>query len=302
MKVPKRLRQQAGRYAQVDGIPFELPVDSRDSAALIAAFSIDAEKAKRLLPGNELHLARIFNRGVLFVTVVNYKITDIGKYIEYIIAIGCTRGSKPAPGLLPFVFRRHYQLGGYLYDMPVSTEISVKGGKGIWGTPKHQANMDFQVTESTVSSQYDLDGMLAMRIEIDRPKSARLPFNMSAVSYARFRGMLIKSYAYFSGKAGFSLFRRGAARLYIGDHPKMRPLKELDIGQRPIFTAFLPSATGILDDHIESWFLSYDQPPSTPPEGLESVVGLGLGEEWPEPPKAPLPPEVVGHRERSPHP
>jgi hypothetical protein len=70
MKVPKRLRQQAGRYALVDGIPFKLPVGSRDSAALIAAFSIDAEKAKRLLPGNELHLARIFNRGVLFVTVV----------------------------------------------------------------------------------------------------------------------------------------------------------------------------------------------------------------------------------------
>lgn len=299
MKVPKRLRRQAGRHALVDGIPYELPVDSKRSAAFAVAFPIDAEKARRLLPGNELHPARIFNKGVLFITVVNYEVTDIGKYIEYIVTIGCTRGSKPAPSLLPFVFRRHYELGGYIYDMPVSTEISVKGGKGIWGMPKHQASLSFEVTESTVSSQYDLDGVLAMRVEIDRPKSARLPLRMSAAAYSQFRGMLTKAYAYFGGKAGFSLFKRGAARLYIGDHPRVRPLKELDIGRRPIFTAFFPNATGIVDDHFESWFLSYDRPPSTPPEGLESVVGLGLSKEWPEPPKAPLPPEAAPLR-RSP--
>lgn len=289
MKVPERIERQAGRHALVDGIPFEMPIESERTPALMAAFPIDAEKARKLLPGNELHPARIFGKGVLFVTVVNYRFTDIGKYIEYIIAIACTRGSEPAPSFLPFAFRRHYQLGGYLYDMPVSTEISVKGGKGIWGTPKHQASLDFKVTESTVSSQYDLDGTLAMRIEIDRPKSARLPVNISAASYSQFRGMLMKAYTYFGGKAGFSLFAKDRARLYLGDHPRMLPLKELDIGARPIFTAFFPGATGILDDHFEGWFLSYEQPPSARPEGLESVVDLGLGQEWLEPPGTPYP-------------
>src|SRR5215210_4885160 len=104
MNVPKRLKQQAGRYALVDGIPFELPIDSKGSTALVAAFPIDAEKAKRLLPSYELHPARFFGKAVLFVTVVNYESTDIDKYIEYIIAIGCTRGPKSAPSLLPFVF------------------------------------------------------------------------------------------------------------------------------------------------------------------------------------------------------
>ena len=299
MRMPRRLRRQSGRYALVDGIPYQLPVDSRNSPALVAAFPINAEKARKLLPSNELHPARIFGKGVLLLTVVNYHSTDIGSYVEYITVIACTHGPKPAPGFLPFVFRRFFGLGGYVYDMPVSTEISVKGGKGIWGTPKVQANLDFHVTEDTITSQYDLDGMLAMRIEMQRPKNVWLPFGMSASAYSQFRGMLMKAYSYIGGKAGFSVLSRRACRLYIGDHPRVRPLKELQIEPRPFFTAFLPSASGVLDDHFEGWFLSYEEPPSEAPEGLESVVDLGLSQEWLDPPSAPLP-GAVGDRRRSP--
>jgi hypothetical protein len=122
---------------------------------------------------------------------------------------------------------------------------------------------------------------------------------MSASAYSQFRGMLMKAYSYIGGRAGFSMLNRRACRLYIGDHPRVRPLKELEIGPRPFFTAFLPSASGVLDDHFEGWFLTYDEPPSTQPEGLESVVDLGLGQEWLDPPSAPLP-GAVGDRERSP--
>ncbi|HKH59128.1 MAG TPA: acetoacetate decarboxylase family protein [Rubrobacter sp.] len=296
MRLSRRLRRQAGRYALVDGIPYQVPVDARNSPALVAAFPINAEKAKRLLPGNELHPVRIFGKGVLLLTVVNYQSTDIGRYVEYIVTIACTHGPKPAPDLLPLVFRRFFGFGGYVYDMPVSTEISVKGGKGIWGTPKVQANLDFQVTESTITSQYDLDGMLAMRIEMRRPKNIWLPVSVSASAYSQFRGMLMKAHSSLGGKAGFSVLSRRACRLYIGDHPRVYPLKELEIEPRPFFTAFLPDATGVLDDHIESWFVSYENPPSRPPEGLESVVDLGLGRKWLDPPSAPLP-GVTGDRE-----
>ena len=51
MAIPPRLRNQAGRYALVDGIPFQLPVSSQQSPALMAVFPINAEKAKALMPG-----------------------------------------------------------------------------------------------------------------------------------------------------------------------------------------------------------------------------------------------------------
>jgi hypothetical protein len=288
MATPRRLANQAGRYALVDGIPFHLPVNAEKSPALFAIFPINAEKAKALLPGNEVHPFRLWNKGLLVITVIDYRTTDIGKYIEFSIAIACTHGSRPAPALLPALFMKHYGTGQFVVDLPVSTEVSVKGGKGIWGMPKHQANLNYIVGDRTVSSQYDLDGQLCMHIEIDRPARAWVPLSTGAANYCQFRGMLMKSYIYFRGKLGFHLFKKGSARLTLGDHPRLRALKDLEIEPDPVVTAFIPESNGLLDDYFEAWFLSYPEPPAAQPEGLESVVGLGRGEVWLPPPRAPV--------------
>lgn len=285
MRVPGRITAEAGRYSLVDGIPFELPVESHHSPALMAAFTIDAGRAAGLLPGRELHPILLWrDRGILMITVVDYTSTNIGKYIEFSIAIGVTHGLRPAPRLLPLCFQRHYGMGQYVYDLPVSSEISVKGGKGIWGMPKHQANLDFRIDSHTVSSQYDLDGRLAMRITIRRPRWTGLPLRMSAVNFCQFRGMLFKSSIYFHGNIGASVWPLGAAELMIGDSPRTAPLRQLNISSRPLFTAFFPASAGILDDHYEGWFLAFDEPPTQEPEGLKSVVDLGLSQAWLPPP------------------
>ncbi|MGC9946880.1 MAG: acetoacetate decarboxylase family protein [Bryobacteraceae bacterium] len=285
MSMPKRLRQQTCRYSLVDAIPFQLPVACHKTPVLMAVFPIDADKAEALMPGNELHAMRLWNSGLLVITVVNYQITNIGKYIEFSIAIACTHGQKRAPRLLPALFMKHYGTGQYVFDLPVSTEVSVKGGKGIWGMPKHQANLDFQITDTMVSSQYDQDGQLGMRIEIDKPKPW-MKFSMGAVNFCQFRGMLGKSSVYFHGEAGFKLFKSGSARLYIGDLERLQPLKQLGIGEKPVLTAFIAEADGVLDDHFENWFLSYTQPPTHVPEGMEAVVNLGQSQVWLAPPDA----------------
>lgn len=282
---PRRIDQQAGRYALVDGIPFQLPVRSEQTPALMAAFSIDLDKARALLPGNEVHPLQVWNKGLLIVTVVNYVITNIGKYIEYSIAIACTHGAKPAPRLLPALFTRSFGTGQFVYDLPVSTEVSVKGGKGIWGMPKHQANLDFVVGDQWVSSQYDLDGQLVMRIDVERPKSAWLPLSTPGTNYCAFRGMLMASYIYFKGKVGFHFMKPGSARLTIGDHPRIQALKGLEVSQQPLFAGYFPETHGVLDDHFDCWFLSEERPPAKPMEGMESVVGLGQSQEWLAPPK-----------------
>lgn len=282
---PKRIKRYEGRYALVDGIPFTMPVSAIDSPALMAGFSCDWEKANALIPGNEVHALRLPNsKGVFLVTVINYLNTTIGKYIEYSIAIACTHGHKPAPVILNALMRKHYGTGQYILDLPVSTEISVKGGKGIWGMPKHQANLDFKIEEHMVSSQYEKDGQFAFRIEIDRPKSSSLKIKVGATNYSRFRNMLIASYIYFQSKAGVNLFGKARGRLFIGDHPNVAFLRDLDINPDPFFTLFMPKANGILDDHFDCWFMTYDKPPKTMPEGFESVFNLGLSEEWLAPP------------------
>jgi len=287
VKPPLRLKQQTDRHALVDTIPFTLPVASHGSSALIAGFSIDAGAAASLLPGDEVHPLRVWGqRAALLVTVVDYRFTNIGRYIEFSIAIACTHGARPAPAFAPALplAQRLYGTGQYVLDLPVSTEVSVKGGKGIWGMPKHQANLDFVTSSWTASSQYDLDGQLCVRIEVDRPHFELLPVSMGTSNYCAFRGMLMKSNIYFRGRAGFKMPLTRSARLQIGEHPRVQALKALDITERPLFCGFFPETRGVLDDHLESWFLSYETAPSAAGEGMESVVGLGRSEDWLAPP------------------
>ncbi|MEA2273068.1 MAG: hypothetical protein QOI98_1776, partial [Solirubrobacteraceae bacterium] len=116
--MPKRLDRQTGRHALVDGIPFALPVNSEDTPALMAVFSIDADRAAALLPGTEVHPFRIWGgRGLLVITVVDYLTTDIGRYIEFSIAIACTHGPRPAPALLPGLLMKHYGTGQFVVDL-----------------------------------------------------------------------------------------------------------------------------------------------------------------------------------------
>ena len=287
MGIPRRILAISGRYSLVDGIPFQLPVTCIPSPVLMAVYPINADRAKALMPA-EVHPLRLGGKGFLIFTVINYLGTNIGTYVEYSIGIACTHGLKPAPPLLPLLMMGRYGTGQFVIDLPVSTEVSVKGGKGIWGMPKHRAPLDFKISERRVSSQYDLDGQLVTYIEIERPASTPLPLNMGAANFCAFRGMLMKSAIHMQGRAGLRLFGAAKARLVIGDHPRAAPLKTLEIAAKPIATAYIPGAVGTLDDHVESWFLHDGAPPSAAPEGMESVLDLPLDETWPAPPQAPL--------------
>jgi hypothetical protein len=283
--MPRRLRRESDRYGLVDGIPFRLPVAAQRMQALMAAFPVDPEAARALLPDRDVQVVRLWRKALLVVAVVNYQETVIGTYIEYSIALACAHRARRPPPLLPLLFGGLYQFGQYVYDLPVSTEISVKGGKGIWGMPKHQASLNFDVGEQTVSSQYDLDGQLGSYVELEIPR-LRLPLSLGATNYCQFRGMLNKSRVYFKGKVNVGFAGGARGRFEIGDHPRLAPLKQLGLADDPVFTVFLPDAHGVLDDHSESWFLSFETPPTHAPEGMESVVDLGLGKQWPPPPTA----------------
>lgn len=288
MAIPTRLKKLSGQYALVDGIPFQLPVTCHNSPAIMAVFAINAAKAKAIMPA-EVHPFKLWNKALLVITVIDYRQTTIGKYIEYSIGIACTHGLQASPRLLPAIFKQHYGIGQYVIDLPVSSDISVKGGKGIWGMPKHKANLDFKIGSDTISSQYDLDDHLVTYLEINTPPHTRWSMNMSAANYCAFRGMLMKSYVHFKGKLGLSLLGKAQAHFVVGDHPRAAVLKTLEIEPKALATAYLPSIGGTLDDHFESWFLHTTKTPEIQPEGFESVINLGLNQDWLAPPRAPVP-------------
>ncbi|HYN45801.1 MAG TPA: acetoacetate decarboxylase family protein [Allosphingosinicella sp.] len=285
MGVPRRQRRLEGRHAYVDGIRYVMPVDSAEASATIAVFPCDWGAARKLIPDGDVHPFRLWSKALLVVTVIDYRKTDIGSYIEYSLAIACTRGARPAPRLLPAIFRGAYGTGQYVVDLPVSSEVSVKGGKGIWGMPKHKAALDYREGRKWLSAQYDLDGTMVTRLDVRRPASTPFPISLGAANYCTFRGMIYRSFIYFRGKMGLQLFRRGGARLVLGDHPRADWLRGLDCAQDALFAAYLPAVKGVLDDYFDCWFVT---PPSRPDapigEGLDTIYKLGNSEDWLPPP------------------
>ena len=242
--IPRRIKKFEGHHSLVDSIPFTLPVRCVPSPVLMVAFPINADKAAEILP-SEIHPLRLWNgKGLLLISVINYLETNIGKYIEYSIGIPCTKGLKPAPRLIPALFQKIFNTGQYVIDLPVSTEISVKGGKGIWGMPKHIGNLNFRMTEDFVTSQYDMDGKLVCYVKMDKPGKFNFPFRTSAANYCGFRGMLMKSYIYFTGNVHPGFGKKASAKLVLGDHPRAEILKSLEPEEKPLMTAFIPNAIG----------------------------------------------------------
>lgn len=279
MARPARQKELEGRHAYVDGIRYAMPVDSWQAAAVIAAFPCNYEAAAALIPDGYVQPFRLWKNALLLVTVIDYRKTDIGSYIEYSIAIACTRGGRRPPRLLPALFQRAYGTGQFVVDLPVSTEVSVKGGRGIWGMPKHQANLDFAEGRAWVSAQYDLDGRMVGRFDVRVPRRFPLPLDMGAANYCQFRGMIMRSFIYFQGQAGVHLMKPGSARFILGDHPRAEKLLSLEHRPDPIFAAYIPHVRGLLDDYFDCWFVTPKERPDLPlGDGLEATYPLGYGQ------------------------
>ena len=284
MGLPRRQKRIDGRHGYVDGIRYVMPIDAWNASAVMAVFPCDYGRARALLPDAYVHPFRLWKRALLVVTVIDYRETDIGAYIEYSIAIACTYGASPRPRLLPALFMRLFGTGQYVLDLPVSTEVSVKGGRGIWGMPKHRASLDFATGKNWISSQYDLDGRMVSRLDVKRPKRCWLPLNVGATNYCAFRGMIMRSSIYFRSRAGVT-FVNPEARFVLGDHPRADLLKSLAHADEPLVVAHMPDVRGVLDDHFDCWFITLRERPEHPlTDGLETTYPLGYGQEWPAPP------------------
>ena len=94
MQIPERVTRQEGRRALVDGIPFELPVVCAPSPVMMAAFTIDLQKAAAVLPGRELFPLKLPNdRGILVIAVIACAVR---------LGLSATANPlKPKPGLAP---------------------------------------------------------------------------------------------------------------------------------------------------------------------------------------------------------
>lgn len=217
----------------------ELPILYRDASNVVALFEADRRGAERLLEGTGLEpeVGR-GDRAMAALAFYEYRDTTVGVYSEVGTAIFARkRGDR---GLLPgiaelLIAPRKRRVGGWVVDLPVTTEAANAAGRELWGYPKFVTAIDFSLRGRSVRSAVHLPGREGTICELSGTMGpgSRAPA-VSLVTFTQLDGVLVRTHVDVRAKTRAHL--RGDVTLRVGSgHRMAENLRALGLdGARPV--------------------------------------------------------------------
>lgn len=234
---------------EIGGKPGRLPTFYYDCSSMTAAFPARLRGLRELMPDPGYAPARLApGLGAVVIECLEYRDSDIGSYSELALAVPL---SEPGfltnlPGRALMAAARRGRQHAFIHELPVTTEVAMRGGVDFFNFPKFLAEIDFSEEPEmrrcllaegrehilTLSGEHipsdrsvrsELFGHLWMDGE---PQSARFAKNQLEVG---------------------TTWRRGAATLELGSrHPIARELERLLVSRKPIRYEYCPRFEAIL--------------------------------------------------------
>lgn len=165
-------------WGEIDGREITFPMDVDDFNAATLLFSVPADAAAALLPGDAFEIVEVAPGIAQFILAAcDYVSNPWGDYNE--LNLGFL--ARPA-GAPPEV------IGSFVYRMPVDQAFTCAAGNQVMGFPKTVEALDATYTDDTVSFGWDIAGRSALRITVPRVPSAGAPERIEAVSYSYLDG------------------------------------------------------------------------------------------------------------------
>lgn len=221
------------------GYRFKSPFFIRDADVIGAFFLCDYQKARLLVAPPHQPVRLPFNKALFAVTCIEYKDTDIGPYNEVALSIVVR---PPDQGLLQNVKSLRSLIDGqfhaYVLQLPVTTEISVAGGKGILNYPKFLADITFRDTGAhricTLRDKETLNVILELECPKNKARARRFSLirgSMSVTTYVAGMADNNATFKFHVPAAGQS-FIWPRVNLRLGRHAVAEQLSSLGIGQQ----------------------------------------------------------------------
>ncbi len=228
----------------IQGQEVSLPVIVRDASSGVATYLVNADAARRLLPGSELDVIELLpGRTLLSIAVIDYKDTDLGDYNEVAITFfvrerGAPRGIPYLGALIDFLRGR---VSSYIRHLPVNQSFTCEAGRTIWGFPKTVEEIDFLYQQSRVHCKLSCDGQHVLTLSLPRGGDRKLPESQMS-TYSYIQGVPHKTrFTQRSEGVGFKL---GGAQIELGPHPIADELRSLGLPKRAIMTAWMEKMQG----------------------------------------------------------
>lgn len=145
---------------RINGGKGKFPVFYRDARMFNIVLPASYAKLRKILPDPRFTPAQVFpGVGAVALTALEYYDTDIEPYNEF--SMGIILNSpyyQPVPGynLLRQLFSQ--MINVYIWHLPVTTEIALRGGIDFYNYPKFMADIDFSDTGERVTCDLVGDG------------------------------------------------------------------------------------------------------------------------------------------------
>lgn len=167
---------------------------------------------------------------VLLLSVEYHRIGDgeIEPYNEVGIMIPTVPESAST---LPVVSGLSRALGGYVWQLPVTTAPGCTLGREIWGYPKSVAEIDISTTDRITQTTLAVDGEHVLSLAVERPPTR--PVTLSTASYTMANGECCRTGLEFDGQLGMRPLSR-RVDWELGSHPWAETLASLALGSRAL--------------------------------------------------------------------
>ena len=234
---------------ELGGQPGKTPTFYYDGASMTAVFPARYSALREWMPDRTYVPARLApGLGVVAITCLTYRDTDVGPYNEVMIGIPLNepgdRVNLPGRALVAAALRGRQP--AFVWQLPVTTDIALRGGVDFYNFPKFIAGIEF--TETT-------DGWRCLMAEGREPiltltgEQLRATNSKQVDNFLRLwmDGQPQSAHFRVNQRQVGSTARRSAATLELGEHhPIARELDRVLVSRKALQYEYCPSFEAIL--------------------------------------------------------
>jgi NAD(P)-dependent dehydrogenase (short-subunit alcohol dehydrogenase family) len=194
--------------------------------------SASAAGVDSLLPDSLQPVEVAPGRGAITLMGVDYSRIGDGEIDPYNeVAMMVPAVPENASSRLPLLSALSGDIGGYVWQLPVTTEPACALGREIWGYPKSVAEIDISTDDGVTRTRLTVDDQRVLSLAVERPPTQSRSVSLS--SYTLLDDSLCKTELTLAGELGGRPLSSRVGWVF-GDHPWGQTLASLEIGSRPL--------------------------------------------------------------------
>jgi len=233
---------------KVDGGSAMFPIFYRDARMFTIVLPANLLKLKSMLPDVRFCPAQVFpGVGAVTLTAFEYYDTDIKPYNEFSMGIFLNSPYyAPLPGynVLRQYFARMYSV--FIYHLPVTTEIALRGGIDFYNYPKFLAAIDFSETEKRITCDLSRDGERILTVSVEKAPTGYLGEMKFMCNLYQYRQPQLAEFKLNVIEGAINWMPGDVSWTFNKSSDIGREFSEVVLGNRALMYLYMPRIQGIL--------------------------------------------------------